>query len=133
MTMPRVMGKAVEEARNELAQLGLKSEVEYQDSDTVPAGEVMNSSVGTGEEVLTGSTVILTASAGPQGIEVPSVTDMDYEDGCGYVTVSLRRHPRAPGNQYYSHCEPGKGKDLGSHAGGTHRGGRHRSGHRGGA
>ena len=58
MTMPRVMGKAVEEARNELAQLGLKSEVEYQDSDTVPAGEVMNSSVGTGEEVLTGSTVI---------------------------------------------------------------------------
>ena len=80
VTMPRVMGKAVEEARNELAQLGLKSEVEYQDSDTVPAGEVMNSSVGTGEEVLTGSTVILTASAGPQGIEVPSVTDMDYED-----------------------------------------------------
>ena len=80
VTMPRVMGKAVEEARNELAQLGLKSEVEYQDSDTVPAGEGMNSSVGTGEEVLTGSTVILTASAGPQGIEVPSVTDMDYED-----------------------------------------------------
>lgn len=78
--MPDVEGKTVEDARNALAALGLKTEVDYQESDIIDVGVVISADVSAGSAVEVGSTVTLTASAGPQGVEVPKVTDVTYEE-----------------------------------------------------
>lgn len=78
--MPDVKGKNVEDARNTLAELGIKTEVNYEESDVIDAGIVMDANVAMGADVTVGSTVTLTASAGPQGIEVPEVTGSSYEE-----------------------------------------------------
>ena len=78
--MPTVRGKTVEEARNELKDLGLYSEVEYEESDSLEAGTVISADVTAGSDVPVGSTVILTASAGPRGEEVPLVEGNTYEE-----------------------------------------------------
>lgn len=77
--MPNVRGKTVEEARNELQELGLKSEVDYEESNSLEAGIVIGADVTAGTEVAVGSTVRLRASMGPRGEMVPSVVGMTYE------------------------------------------------------
>ncbi|MCM1056802.1 MAG: Stk1 family PASTA domain-containing Ser/Thr kinase [Firmicutes bacterium] len=83
--MPNVRGKTVEEARNELKALGLESQVDYEESDTLEAGTVIGaefqgSLVKEGTDIPVGSTVILTASAGPRGDVVPSVVGRTYDN-----------------------------------------------------
>lgn len=78
--MPNVRGKTVEEVRNELKDLGLYSEVEYEESDSLEAGIVISADVTAGSDVPVGSTVTLTASAGPRGDVVPSVIGKPYEE-----------------------------------------------------
>ncbi len=78
--MPNVRGRKVEEVRNELKDLGIKSEVEYEESDSLEAGIVISADVGEGSEIAVGSTVTLKASAGPRGDIVPSVTGKTYEE-----------------------------------------------------
>ncbi|MDE5588469.1 MAG: PASTA domain-containing protein, partial [Acetatifactor sp.] len=78
--MPNVRGKTVEEVRNELKDLGLYSEVEYVESDSLEAGIVISADVTAGSDVPVGSTVTLTASAGPRGDVVPSVIGKTYEE-----------------------------------------------------
>ncbi len=84
--MPQVKGKSVEEARNALTDLGIKSEVTYEESDTIEAGEVISADVEEGTEIRVGTTVKLTASAGPQGIPVPSVTGISYDEANARLT-----------------------------------------------
>lgn len=84
--MPAVAGEKVEDARNALTALGLFSEVNYQESDEVEIGYVISADVSEGTEVFPGSTVVLTASAGPQGVEVPSVIGMTYEEAANIMT-----------------------------------------------
>ncbi len=86
VNMPRVKGKSVEEARNALTDLGIKSEVNYEESDTIQAGEVISADVEEGAEIKVGTTVKLTASAGPQGIPVPSVTGSSYDEANARLT-----------------------------------------------
>jgi len=76
--MPDVKGWIVEDARNALYQAGLNSTVEYQVSDTIDAGVVINTSVTVNTEVPKGSTVILFASAGQEEIEVPNLSGYTY-------------------------------------------------------
>ncbi|MCI8544203.1 MAG: Stk1 family PASTA domain-containing Ser/Thr kinase [Lachnospiraceae bacterium] len=78
--MPEVRGKSVEEARNELKELEIESEVGYEESDEVEMGKVISADVEAGTEIEAGSKVKLVASAGPQGVEVPSVTGISYEE-----------------------------------------------------
>lgn len=78
--MPGVKGKNVEEARNTLAGLGIKSEVEYEESDEITVGEVISADVEEGADIEVGSTVKLVASAGPQGVDVPDVVGQTFED-----------------------------------------------------
>ncbi len=78
--MPEVKGKPVEDIRNELTGLGLKSEVDYEDSEIFEAGTVISADVTSGAKVPVGSTVTLTASAGSKGEPVPSVTGLTYEE-----------------------------------------------------
>ena len=78
--MPKVQGKNVEEARNALAELGIKSEVNYVESDTVEVGVVISASAIEGQDVAVGATVTITASAGPKGVEVPQVVGKPFEE-----------------------------------------------------
>lgn len=78
--MPGVKGKSVEEARNSLLDLGIRSQVEYQESDEENAGIVIGADVEEGADVEIGSTVVLTAGSGPQGIELPSVAGDTFEE-----------------------------------------------------
>lgn len=86
VSMPDVTGKLVEDARNTLADLGLKSEVNYEESDIIDAGIVISANVTTGSEIPMGSTVTLTASAGAQGVEVPNVTGITYDEANSTLT-----------------------------------------------
>ena len=85
--MPDIVGRTVEDARNDLTRLGLKSEVEYEESETVDAGVVIRANADKGSEIAKGSTVTLTASAGSKGIEVPSVTGSSYRDAESGLTA----------------------------------------------
>ncbi|MBE5866386.1 MAG: Stk1 family PASTA domain-containing Ser/Thr kinase [Lachnospiraceae bacterium] len=80
IAMPNVTGMTLEDARNTLANLGILTEVEYQESDAIDEGVVINASANTGDSVEVGSTVTLMVSAGPQGVEIEKVTGMTYED-----------------------------------------------------
>ncbi|MCM1188022.1 MAG: Stk1 family PASTA domain-containing Ser/Thr kinase [bacterium] len=84
--MPGVAGKLVEDARNELAELGLKTEVDYRESDAVEAGLVISADVTQGSEIAVGSTVSLTASLGAKGVDVPNVVGSTYEAASAALT-----------------------------------------------
>jgi len=84
--MPDVKGINVEDARNALINQGIRPEVQYEESDTIDAGVVIGANVEAGEDVALGSTVVLTASAGPSGVEVPNVVDSVFEEGESSLT-----------------------------------------------
>ena len=93
--MPNVIGKTMEDARNALAVVGLKSEPRYEESDEVEVGIVMSADYEAGDDVEVGTTVVLIASAGAHGVEVPSVTDKSYEEaeriltGLGFAVTKM--------------------------------------------
>ncbi len=84
--VPDVQDKSVEEARNELRGYGLNSEVIYEESDTVAVGVVIRTNIAAGTEIQEGSTIVLTASTGPQSFAVPEVLNSSYEDAYGRLT-----------------------------------------------
>lgn len=76
VSMPDVAGKDAEEARQQLQQLGLVVETTWAESDQYDSGLVISSSVEAGQSVAAGTSVVLTVSAGQNGIEVPYVTGL---------------------------------------------------------
>ena len=80
VSMPDVKGMNVDDARNTLTSLGIMSEVTYEESDSVAEGVVINTDVSVGAQIQKGSKVTLKASAGTQGVEVPSVVDLTYDE-----------------------------------------------------
>lgn len=79
--MPDVKGINVDDARNALVNLGIRPDVQYEESDAIDVGVVIGANVETGEDVAVGSTVVLTVSAGVSGVEVPNVVDSIFEEG----------------------------------------------------
>ncbi len=71
--MIEVVGKAEDEVKVDLLKLGLTPEIEYKESAEYEQGIVMDCSVGAGEMIEEGSNVVLTVSAGSEGVEVPDV------------------------------------------------------------
>lgn len=71
VSMPSVTGMKEVDARNTLSSLGLYSEVEYQESDTVDLNVVISANALMGDQVEKGSTIKLIVSAGTMGVEVP--------------------------------------------------------------
>ena len=71
--MVEVVGKDVDDVKVTLLNLGLTPEIEYQESSEYKQGTVMDSSVKAGEKIKEGSNVVLTVSAGSEGVEVPDV------------------------------------------------------------
>lgn len=80
VAMPNVTGMNVEDAKSTLTSLGILTDVNYEESDSVAEGVVINTDVSVGALIDKGSKVTLTASAGTQGIEVPSVVDLTFDE-----------------------------------------------------
>ena len=80
VSMPDVRGMKVEDAKSTLTSLGILTEVTYEESDTVAEGVVINTDVSVGAQIDKGSKVTLKASAGTQGVEVPNVVDLTFDE-----------------------------------------------------
>ena len=78
--MPDVKGMNVDDARNTLTGLGILTEVVYEESDSVAEGVVISTDVSVGAQIDKGSKVTLTASAGTQGVEVPNVVGLTFDE-----------------------------------------------------
>ena len=74
--MIEVVGKNVDDVKVSLLNLGLTPEIQYEESTEYEQGIVMKTNVDAGTMVDEGSNVILTVSAGSEGIEVPDVVGL---------------------------------------------------------
>lgn len=74
--MIEVVGKNIDEVKVALLNLNLTPEIEYKESAEYDQGIVMESSVQQGEMVEIGTNVVLTVSAGSEGVEVPKVVGL---------------------------------------------------------
>lgn len=79
--MITVVGKNVDEVKVSLLNIGLTPEIEYQESAEYDQGIVMKASVEPGEMIEEGSNVVLTVSAGSEGVEVPDVVGVSEAEG----------------------------------------------------
>ncbi|HWG97730.1 MAG TPA: Stk1 family PASTA domain-containing Ser/Thr kinase [Pilimelia sp.] len=75
ITVPRVTGKNIAEARTALEQLGLTVFEEYKDSDK-PQGEVIDQDPADGSGVEQGAEIRLKVSKGPPAVVVPRVLEL---------------------------------------------------------
>lgn len=84
--MPNVKGMTLEDARNTLNSIGVLTEPQYQESDTIDAGVVISANVEVGAKIEAGSRVILTVSAGTQGVEISEVTGYTFTEASNKLT-----------------------------------------------
>lgn len=71
--MIAVVGKNIDDVKVSLLTIGLTPEIQYEESTEYAEGIVMKASVSEGTMVPEGTNIILTVSAGSEGIEVPDV------------------------------------------------------------
>ena len=71
--MPEVVGRQVEEVKQELTAMGLTPEVTYRENTNYEEGLVLECNIGIGRPVDSSTKILLTVSAGFTGIEVPDV------------------------------------------------------------
>src|SRR5581483_10256509 len=76
VALPDVVGKNIDDANNDLEQLGLTVVQRAQNSDR-PQGEVLAQDPQPGTQVAKNSTVTLTVSSGTGQVTVPNVVDED--------------------------------------------------------
>lgn len=81
VAMVEVVGKNVDDVKVTLLNLGLTPEIEYQESIEYEPGIVMKASEEPGTMLTEGSNVVLTVSAGSEGVEVPDVVGMSEAEG----------------------------------------------------
>ena len=79
--MIEVVGKNVDDVKVQLLNLGLTPEIEYEESTQYESGIVMKASVNgksvaAGTMITEGDNVVLTVSAGSEGVEIPDVVGM---------------------------------------------------------
>ena len=74
--VPDVYGLTEAQADKKLIEKGLTPVHEYPNSDTIAAGEVINTSPERGEKVTSGDTVTVYVSSGPQNVTVPNLLGM---------------------------------------------------------
>ncbi len=74
--MIEVVGKNIDDVKVSLLKMNLTPEIEYEESTQYAQGIVMESSAKAGEMIEEGTNVVLTVSAGSEGIEVPKVVGL---------------------------------------------------------
>ena len=75
-----VAGMALKTAEDKLRKKGLETEVKYVENAAYPQNQVISASVEAGIMVDPGTVVTLTVSAGTEGVSVPMVTGITYEE-----------------------------------------------------
>ena len=78
--MPNVTGMNVDDARKTLIGLEINPDISYEESDSIDEGVVISANVTAGAKLEVGSTVTLNVSAGSQGVEVPEVTGLSFDE-----------------------------------------------------
>ncbi|MFJ3923754.1 Stk1 family PASTA domain-containing Ser/Thr kinase [Streptomyces sp. NPDC090022] len=79
--VPGVVGRPVDQARDQLQDAGLKVEIAPEQVNSPErAGTVANQSVGANAQAAAGDTVTLTVSKGPRQLPVPDVTGKEADD-----------------------------------------------------
>lgn len=86
--MVEVVGKDIDDVKVTLLNLGLTPEIEYEESTEYGQGTVMKASVNPGTMVDEGTNVILTVSAGSEGVKVPDVIGMSEAEAAATLTKS---------------------------------------------
>jgi eukaryotic-like serine/threonine-protein kinase len=86
VTIPAdLVGKAAPDAQTELQGLGLKSQLQQQQSDTAQ-GKVFDTNPKPGTTVRSASTVVLLVSTGPAPVQVPDVRGKDVNQAQSILT-----------------------------------------------
>jgi serine/threonine-protein kinase len=86
VAVPAVMGQDQVAASNTVTAAGLQPQIVPMNSDTVPAGKVINTNPAAGTMVAKGSTVQLLVSTGPQTVTVPSVIGQPRDTAIATLT-----------------------------------------------
>ena len=96
--MIEAVGKDVDEVKVALLNIGLTPEIEYEESIEFAQGIVMKSSVAKGTMVEEGSNVVLTVSAGSEGVKVEDTIGMSEAEATatlgksGFVVNKTESH-----------------------------------------
>jgi len=77
--VPNVVGMSCSSATAALQQSHLQASCQNAPSDTAPAGQVFSQSPSAGQQTPQGGTVTLQVSTGPAQVQVPDVTNSDYQ------------------------------------------------------
>ncbi len=86
VSVPKLVGESVDDARNALFALSLNPTVDYEESSTVDSGYVISANFEEGTSVATGTTVNLVVSSGTSGVEMPSVVGLTYDEAYNTLT-----------------------------------------------
>lgn len=103
--MVEVIGKNIDDVKVMLLNLGLTPEIEYEESTQYEQGIVMKTSVESGTMVAEGTNVILTVSAGSEGVEVPDVVGMSEAEAV--ATLSKKGFEVNKTNGYDAYIKEG--------------------------
>ena len=76
IALPDLVGMSERDAIAQLTELGLKFSVNDEFSDEEAFGDVIRTDPEAGTEVLSGDTILLVVSKGPEPVEVPSLFDL---------------------------------------------------------
>jgi len=106
IVLPDLSGMSERDAIAELADLGLKFSVNEEFDNAVGSGDVIRTEPPAGTEVLSGDTILLVISRGPEPVDVPDLFEMSESQAetalsqVGLVlNVSASRNPTADQNQ----------------------------------
>jgi serine/threonine-protein kinase len=77
--VPNVVGMSCDDATAALAKVHLEASCQDAPSDTAPQGQVFSQNPNAGDQAPQGSTVTLQVSTGPSQVQVPDVTNSDYQ------------------------------------------------------
>lgn len=118
VAVPDVEGLTVEEAVQQIEDVGLVPDIQDVDDDEVDEGRVVSTSPDAGVELEPGETVTLNVSRGPGSIEVPNVEGQpendarsELEDAGFQVSRSEQAHESIPSGSVIG-TQPGAGTVL---------------------
>jgi eukaryotic-like serine/threonine-protein kinase len=98
VSVPDVVGRDVEDARDALEAAGLRSDVVREQSEDDEPGTVLRQDPGAEAQVASGSTISLVVAEEPDDVEVPDVTGRDESEAVGALSgagleVDVRETP----------------------------------------
>ena len=110
-----VTGMAKKTAQERLRKLGLETEIKYVENAAYPQNQVINANVEAGTMLDPGTVVTLTVSSGAEGVSVPAVTGVTFEEAkntlekAGFVVNRNESSSAAVENNYVISQNPESG------------------------